>query len=90
MNGSKCILLGEHLNIARKLGEIGSRHGRSTGEVALAWVLHHPAITAAIVGIRTPEQVRGIEGALEFRLSNLEIEEIENFRNSLNEGDANT
>ena len=83
-------LLSGNLKIAEKLGEIGDRHGRSTGEVALAWVLNHPAITAAIVGIRTPEQVRGIEGALEFRLSNVEIEEIENFRNSLNEGDANT
>ena len=83
-------LLTRNLKIAGKLGEIGDRHGRSTGEVALAWVLHHPAISAAIVGIRTPEQVMGIQGALEFPLSNVEIKEIENFRNSLNEGIANT
>lgn len=76
-------LLTRNLKIAEKLGEIAERHGRTAGEAALAWVLHHPAITAAIVGIRTPEQVAGICGALEFRLSEDEIGEIESFRRNL-------
>jgi len=69
-------LLTKNLAIAEKLTEIASRHGRTTGEAALAWVLNHPAITAAIVGIRTPEQVAGIQGAMEFRLSESEIAEL--------------
>ena len=69
-------LLSRNLEIAGKLTEIASRHGRTAGEAALAWVLNHPAITAAIVGIRTPEQVAGIQGALEFRLSESEVNEL--------------
>ncbi len=76
-------LLSRNLKLAGKLGDIGARHGRTAGEVALAWVLHQPAITAAIVGIRTPEQVEGIRGALEFRLSETEIQEIDSFRDTL-------
>ena len=37
---------------------IGQRHGRSAGEVAIAWTLRHPAVTAAIVGMRSAEQAR--------------------------------
>lgn len=73
-------LLSRNLKIADKLSEIGARHGRTAAEVALAWVLHQPAVTAAIVGIRTPEQVAGVRGALEFRLSESEFAEIEGFR----------
>ena len=76
-------LLSRNLKIADKLNNIGSRHGRTAGEVALAWVLYHPAITAAIVGIRTPEQVAGIRGALEFRLDESEFGEIESFRKAI-------
>lgn len=76
-------LLSRNLKIAEKLGEIAERHGRTAGEAALAWVLHQPAITAAIVGIRTPEQVAGICGAMEFRLSEAEIGEIDIFRQAL-------
>ncbi len=76
-------LLTRNLKIADKLNAIGCRHGRTAGEVALTWVLHHPAITAAIVGIRTPEQVAGIAGALEFRLDETEFGEIESFRKAL-------
>ena len=76
-------LLSRNLKLAEKLGDIGARHGRTAGEAALAWVLHQPAITAAIVGIRTPEQVVGIRGALEFRLTVAEFQEIESFRRAV-------
>jgi aryl-alcohol dehydrogenase-like predicted oxidoreductase len=39
--------------------------------------LRHPAVTAAIVGGRRPDQVDGTIGAAEFRLSEDEVEEIE-------------
>jgi aryl-alcohol dehydrogenase-like predicted oxidoreductase len=47
--------------------------------VAVAWTLHHPAITAAIVGGRSGEQVKGLSPALTFRLSEHEFASIGNF-----------
>jgi aryl-alcohol dehydrogenase-like predicted oxidoreductase len=70
-------LLSRNLRLVEQLREIGERHGRRPGEVAIAWTLHHPAITGAIVGFRSPQQVNGIIGAAEFRLSQNEIDEIE-------------
>ena len=37
-------------------------------------------MTAAIVGVRSPEQVMGIIGAMDFRLTPEEITEVEAFR----------
>ena len=65
--------------LAELLRGIGARHGRTPGEVALAWCLRHPAVTAAIVGVRNPGQVQGVTGALTFRLAPGEIEEIQAF-----------
>jgi len=69
--------LSKNLAVAAKLGDIGARHGRTAGEAAIAWTLRHPAVTASIVGIRTPAQVDGIIGALDFRLTQDEISEVE-------------
>jgi len=70
-------MLSENLGLVERLAEIGERHGRSPGEVAIAWTLRHPAVTAAIVGGRRPDQVDGTIGAAGFRLSEEEVEEIE-------------
>ena len=69
--------LSRNLELVEKLAEIGERHGKSSAEVAIAWTLRHPAVTAAIVGGRRPGQVDGTIGAAEFRLSEDEILEIE-------------
>jgi aryl-alcohol dehydrogenase-like predicted oxidoreductase len=71
--------LSHNLALVNLLESIGKRHGCSPGEVAIAWVLHNPAVTAAIVGGRRPEQVRGIVGAAEFRLTSQELNKIEAF-----------
>ena len=71
--------LSRNLELVRLLRAIGSRHGRSPGEVAVAWVLRDAAVTGAIVGARRPAQVRGLSGAAEFRLSARELAEIEGF-----------
>ena len=72
-------LLSRNLQLVERLREIGKHHGRSPGEVAIAWTLHHSAVTGAIVGFRSPKQVDGVIGAAEFRLSQAEIEDIESF-----------
>lgn len=68
--------LSRNLRVAELLGMIGKRHGRTPGEVAIAWTLSHPAVTGAIVGFRSPQQVAGIVGAGEFRLEASEMDEI--------------
>src|SRR2546430_5471850 len=72
-------LLSRNLRLVRLLRAIGNHHGRSPGEVAVAWVLRHPAITGAIVGARRPDQVKGIVGAAGFWLSPSEGAEIDAF-----------
>jgi aryl-alcohol dehydrogenase-like predicted oxidoreductase len=71
--------LTRNLRVADLLKTIGQRHGRTAGEVAIAWTLRNPAITGAIVGMRSPKQVDGVIGALEFRLTAQETGEIESF-----------
>jgi len=70
-------LLSRNLKLVELLRTIGSRHGRGPGEVAIAWALNPPAVTAAIVGFRNVQQVSGIIGAAEFRLLPSEMAEIE-------------
>jgi aryl-alcohol dehydrogenase-like predicted oxidoreductase len=70
-------LLSRNLRLVEHLREIGKRRGCSPREVAIAWVLHHPAVTGAIVGARSPKQIEGIIGAADSRLAENEIEEIE-------------
>jgi aryl-alcohol dehydrogenase-like predicted oxidoreductase len=71
--------LSRNLKLVELLQEIGSAHGRSSGEVAIAWTLRQPAVTAAIVGARNAKQVDGIIGAATFRLQPEEIARIEDF-----------
>jgi aryl-alcohol dehydrogenase-like predicted oxidoreductase len=71
--------LSRNLELVELLRRIGARHGRNPGEVAIAWTLRNPAVTAAIVGMRSAEQARGVLGALDFRLTPEEIAEIEAF-----------
>ena len=51
----------------RRALENDRRSARSDAAVvALAWVLHNQAITAAIVGLRRPGQLAGVVGAADF------------------------
>jgi aryl-alcohol dehydrogenase-like predicted oxidoreductase len=72
-------LLSRNLRLVRLLRAIGSHHGRSPAEVAVAWVLHHPAVTGAIVGARRPGQIEAIVGAAGFWLRPAELAEISAF-----------
>ena len=68
--------LSKNLELVALLEEIGAGHGSSPGEVAIAWTLRHPAVTAAIVGGRRPDQVDGIIGAANLSLSEDELDRI--------------
>jgi aryl-alcohol dehydrogenase-like predicted oxidoreductase len=69
--------LSKNLELVERLRQVGARHGRTPGEVAIAWALRHPAITAAIVGARNAKQAEGVMRAGELKLTAEEIAEIE-------------
>jgi aryl-alcohol dehydrogenase-like predicted oxidoreductase len=71
--------LSRNMRLVEVLREIGNGHNVSPGVVAIAWTLHHPAVTGAIVGGRSAEQVEGVAAALEFRLTEEEFERINGF-----------
>lgn len=68
--------LSRNMQLVDLLREIGSAHGVTAGVVAIAWTLHNPAITAAIVGGRNPRQVEETAAALTFRLTEDEYQKI--------------
>jgi aryl-alcohol dehydrogenase-like predicted oxidoreductase len=71
--------LSRNLALVDRLREIAKRHNRSVGEVAIAWTLHNPAVTGAIVGARNAKQAEGVMRAGDLSLSNEEVNEIEDF-----------
>ena len=70
-------LLSRNLRLVERLRAIGKRRNATPGEVAIAWTLRNPAVTGAIVGVRSAQQVSGIIGAADVRLSTDEVFEIE-------------
>jgi aryl-alcohol dehydrogenase-like predicted oxidoreductase len=71
--------LSRNLAVSDKLKEIGARHNVTAGVIAIAWTLHNPAVTAAIVGGRNAKQVEGTISAATFRLTEPEYAEINAF-----------
>jgi aryl-alcohol dehydrogenase-like predicted oxidoreductase len=71
--------LSRNLALVDRLQQIAKRHGRSPGEVAIAWTLQNPAVTGAIVGARNAKQAEGVMRAGDLRLSGEEVLEIAEF-----------
>jgi aryl-alcohol dehydrogenase-like predicted oxidoreductase len=71
--------LTKNLELADLLKSIGKKHERNAGEIAIAWVLKNPAVTAAIVGARNAKQVNGVMSAWEVKLNDQDILELDNF-----------
>lgn len=69
--------LSTHTKFVDELTEIARRHGRTVAQLAIAWTLHRPEVTAAIVGARRPGQIEETAKAAEFVLSADDLKEIE-------------
>jgi aryl-alcohol dehydrogenase-like predicted oxidoreductase len=65
------------LGVVELLKEIGAHHKATPAEVAIAWVLKHPAVSGAIVGARRPDQIDGFIGAATLELTETELVEID-------------
>jgi aryl-alcohol dehydrogenase-like predicted oxidoreductase len=51
--------------------------GEKPADMALAWLLHNPAVTAPVIGPRSVEQFNGSLRALEIRLSDKTIKDLD-------------
>jgi aryl-alcohol dehydrogenase-like predicted oxidoreductase len=71
--------LSRNLALVERVQQIAKHHGRSPGEVAIAWTLKNPAVTGAIVGARNAKQADGVMRAGDLNLSGDEVLEIAEF-----------
>jgi aryl-alcohol dehydrogenase-like predicted oxidoreductase len=70
-------LLSRNLLLVERLRAIANRRNATTGEVAIGWTLRNPAVTGAIVGVRSAKQVSGIAGAADLELTADDMLDIE-------------
>jgi voltage-dependent potassium channel beta subunit len=73
----KSVLTEDNLSKVRKLGEIAKSLDITTSQLALAWILRRPEISAAIVGATKPQHVIESAGASNIELSADILEQIE-------------
>jgi aryl-alcohol dehydrogenase-like predicted oxidoreductase len=66
-----------NLAIVRDLTEFAARRGATVAQLAIAWTLANPAVDVAIVGARSPEQIRQTAPGASLRLSPDDLAEIE-------------
>jgi aryl-alcohol dehydrogenase-like predicted oxidoreductase len=69
--------LTRNLALAERFGQIAGQQGATAGAAAVAWVLRHPAVTAAIVGARRPDQIGEIVAAATLAISANEAADLE-------------
>ncbi len=69
--------LSANLELLDETGPIADKHGKSLAELAIAWTLMRPEVTASIVGARRPSQVDGIIGAAGWKLCEDELSAID-------------
>ena len=69
--------LSDHLATVDRLAAVADRHGVSPGAVAIAWTLRTPAVDAAIVGLRRPDQANELLAGATLELSDQDVAELE-------------
>jgi aryl-alcohol dehydrogenase-like predicted oxidoreductase len=61
--------LSRNLKIVESMKLLADKKGVPAAHIPIAWTLRHPAVTAAIVGMRNPSQVEEVAGAGELILN---------------------
>ena len=59
--------------VVERVGELAQRRGVSPAQIALAWLLHQPGVTAPIVGASKMTHLEDAVAALQVRLSDQEL-----------------
>ncbi|HEV8042468.1 MAG TPA: aldo/keto reductase [Bryobacteraceae bacterium] len=70
-------LLSRNLRLVETLRAVAKRCHATPGEVAIAWTLQNAAVTGAIVGVRSAQQVSGVARAADLELSADDMLQIE-------------
>ncbi len=71
--------LSRNLGLAEIAADIAAELGHTVPEISIAWTLQNPAITGAIVGLRSEEQVNGVLGAAAVTLSEAHMARIREY-----------
>ncbi|MBI5022410.1 MAG: aldo/keto reductase [Ignavibacteriales bacterium] len=79
--------LSRALEFVEKIKPIASKYNKTVGQLAIAWVLKHTAVTSAIVGARTATQVVENVEAAGFTISSDDIVTVEDALNTKNDKD---
>jgi aryl-alcohol dehydrogenase-like predicted oxidoreductase len=67
----------KNVAVADRLKTIAARVGTTLPQLAIAWVLRHPAVSVALTGIRTPAEIKANVGAVDVQLSPADLQEID-------------
>ncbi|WP_031499013.1 aldo/keto reductase [Bryobacter aggregatus] len=65
------------LHLVEDLDPVAGKYGCTVGEVAIAWTLHHPAVTSAIVGLRNRSQLDGVIKSATLKIENADFQLID-------------
>jgi aryl-alcohol dehydrogenase-like predicted oxidoreductase len=65
------------LDIVEELVRLAEAEGTTLQRLAIAWVLEHPAVTSAIIGPRTMEQLEDLLDAADLRLADATLDAID-------------
>lgn len=60
------------------VGEVAARHAASSAQIALAWVLHNPVVTSAIIGVHSVTQLEELLQATQLKLTAADLHQLGN------------
>ena len=66
-----------HLELVERLRPVAARSCKSVAQLAIAWVLRRPEVTAAIVGARQPSQIEETVAAGDWDLTKKDIQTVD-------------
>lgn len=67
----------DRVEAVQKMKPIAKKYGKTLAQIAINWVLCQPGITTALVGARSPGQVKDNAGASGWKLESEDLEKIE-------------
>ncbi len=59
----------KEIEVTRRLGELADGYGKSVAQLAIAWVLDHPAVSCALVGMRNEQELEENVAATDWKLT---------------------
>jgi aryl-alcohol dehydrogenase-like predicted oxidoreductase len=69
--------MAKELRVVERLKALAADHGKTITQLAIAWVLGHPAVTVALAGMLKPREVEENTAALDWRLNDADRAQID-------------